>query len=310
MNDVKKTNLFYLILIVLYLAVSMILSLATSRNVSMGIIGTLILSEMLFLVPAFIFLLIGRKNITEWVPFRKIKWSTVGLTILFTMCIAPIATLLNILSQLFVTNAVAEIAEDILALPMFLSIFLIGIFGPFCEEFVFRGIIYTGLKKSGSILCAGLISGLFFGLAHMNLNQFSYAFLLGIAFALLTEATGSIIPSLISHAIINSSNVLLEYAINLSYSLVGGDYSDIINQSEESLMTKDQLLIISGVYLVPASIGALLCVILLRAIARREGKLEHMSDIIHAPKKNVLTISGVLAIILCLFIIFVLDKLI
>ena len=308
MNNVKKTNLFYLILIVVYLVVTILLSLLTSKNVNLGLVTSLILSEMLFLVPALIFLLIGHKDLGQWVPFRKVKWSTVGLAILFSFCITPLASWLNVISQLFTTNAVTEIAGDILALPAIFSIFLIGIFGPFCEEFVFRGVIFSGLKSDGGAFWAIMISGLFFGLAHMNLNQFVYAFMLGIAFALLCEATGSIIPSLIVHAMINSGNVLMEYAIKFAYDIIGSNYDELLSEVVDAGVAKDQIIIMCGALIVPAAIGTFLSVVLFRAICSAENSWEHMKEVFKGTKKNVLSISGIIAIALCIFVIFFFDK--
>lgn len=308
MNNVKKTNLFYLILVVVYLIVSVLLSLLTSKNVTVGLVASLILSEMLFLVPAMIFLLAGHKDLSQWVPFRKVKWSTAGLAILFSFCITPLASWLNIVSLLFTTNAVTEIAGDILALPAFFSVLLIGVFGPFCEEFVFRGVIFSGLKSDGGTFWAILISGLFFGLAHMNLNQFMYAFMLGIAFSLLCEATGSIIPSLIVHALINSGNVLMEYAIEFVYNILGNNYEALLTEAVDSGVAKEQILIMCGTLIVPAAIGTFLSVVIFRAICSAEDSWEHMKEVFSGAKKNALSVSGIIAITICVFLIFFFDK--
>ena len=46
-----------------------------------------------------------------------------------------------------------------------------------------------------------LLSALFFGIAHMNFQQFSYAFFLGIVFGCLLEATDSIFATITAHMI-------------------------------------------------------------------------------------------------------------
>ena len=58
--------------------------------------------------------------------------------------------------------------------------FFVGILAPVCEEVVFRGAIFGGMKKEGNIFKAVMVSGLLFGLLHMNINQASYAFVIGI----------------------------------------------------------------------------------------------------------------------------------
>ena len=47
------------------------------------------------------------------------------------------------------------------------------------------------------------MSGLIFGLMHLNFNQFSYGFALGVIFAAVVEASGSIYASMAIHFLIN-----------------------------------------------------------------------------------------------------------
>ena len=47
------------------------------------------------------------------------------------------------------------------------------------------------------------MSGLIFGLMHLNFNQFSYGFVLGVIFAAVVEASGSIYASMAIHFLIN-----------------------------------------------------------------------------------------------------------
>ena len=56
-----------------------------------------------------------------------------------------------------------------------------------------------------------LLSSLLFGLMHMNFNQAPYAFALGVAMAVLVEATGSLWSSVLMHVIFNAQSVLLMY---------------------------------------------------------------------------------------------------
>ena len=57
---------------------------------------------------------------------------------------------------------------------------MMALFGPFCEEFCFRGVVYRGYLKSGNVTGAVLLSSLLFGLMHMNFNQAPYAFALAL----------------------------------------------------------------------------------------------------------------------------------
>ena len=53
------------------------------------------------------------------------------------------------------------------------------------------------------------MSGLVFGLFHLNINQFCYAFVIGVVFAFLVEATGSIWSSVLAHFAINTYSITI-----------------------------------------------------------------------------------------------------
>lgn len=85
-----------------------------------------------------------------------------------------------------------------------------GIAAPILEEIIFRDWIYNSWSKI-NIIAAMIISSLFFGTAHMNLIQGTYAFILGLLFVYINYKFNSILPGLIMHLTVNSSSVILDY---------------------------------------------------------------------------------------------------
>ncbi|HAG68540.1 MAG TPA: hypothetical protein DCL38_01045 [Lachnospiraceae bacterium] len=313
-RPVKKTNALFLGLILFSLALELFSSVLSLRYAEPSLTAALILSQGALIMPVLIFILVERPDLSEWTPFRKIKWSTLGLTVLFSMCISPFVVWINLLSQFFSTNFVAELTGDILSAPPVLLTLIIGFVGPFCEEFAFRGVIFHGLRKSGRILASILASGLFFGIMHMNLNQFSYAFFLGIAFAFLTEATGSLIPSLTVHVLINTGNIALEYIADYAYSLVNEGGAGLSELAAEAEVSGNELFYAAGIYMVPALIGLTLSIMLFISICRKEGSLEHILSLFKsspgpekAPKCPVITVSGWIAVSICVIVIIISD---
>jgi len=150
----------------------------------------------------------------------------------------------------------------------------------------------------------------------MNLNQFCYTIVIGIIFAIVDAAFDSIIPSIIGHVIINAQNVLLVYIpefikidSNYSYEINGsGNAADILEQST-----------ISEVYVV-AIIAAMLIVSIIStslAVALYFGmcKNENVKPLFFMRKTegrrvSILTMSGVVGIIICGFVIFLLEPLV
>ncbi len=73
---------------------------------------------------------------------------------------------------------------------------------PTAEELLFRKLLTERIVKYGE-LAAVLASGLFFGLFHGNLNQFSYAFLLGLFLGFIYVKTGKLGYTIGLHMAIN-----------------------------------------------------------------------------------------------------------
>lgn len=98
-----------------------------------------------------------------------------------------------------VTNTIAEIAASSNVLVNF---FIMVICAPIAEELLFRKLLIERTVKYGEGT-AVLFSGLMFALFHGNLNQFVYAFTLGIFFGFIFVKTGNILYTIYLHMLIN-----------------------------------------------------------------------------------------------------------
>ncbi len=81
------------------------------------------------------------------------------------------------------------------------------------EEFMFRGVILTILRKYGDTF-AIFISSLLFGLLHGNFVQTPFAFVVGLVLGFITVYTGSMLPSMIIHCLNNSISIIITYLNN------------------------------------------------------------------------------------------------
>ena len=78
---------------------------------------------------------------------------------------------------------------------------------PIAEEVVFRGYIYGVAKKFSNIAFAVVFSGLLFATVHMNMAGMLPLFVLGVALALVYEATGSLWTPIAAHFAFNAANI-------------------------------------------------------------------------------------------------------
>lgn len=88
-----------------------------------------------------------------------------------------------------------------------MQIINIAILTPIVEEIIFRGFIYTRLRKALSVLPSVLISGMIFGVVHGSIIGFLYASALGFFMAMLMERFDSIIPCMVCHIFFNGASL-------------------------------------------------------------------------------------------------------
>jgi membrane protease YdiL (CAAX protease family) len=84
-------------------------------------------------------------------------------------------------------------------------------FAPLAEEILFRGILYPAIKRLGYPRGALWGTALIFAAIHTNLPIFAPLFALGLALALLYEATNNLLASVTAHGLFNAANVLIFY---------------------------------------------------------------------------------------------------
>ncbi len=104
---------------------------------------------------------------------------------------------------------------------LFLNILLLGIIPPICEEVLFRGLIFNGLRKSHSDVFAVVFSALLFALMHGSLEQLVFPFIMGMVFAIIVLRTGSIVPSILVHMFNNVFAIVFSYVYNMTGFAVG-----------------------------------------------------------------------------------------
>lgn len=294
----KKANRLFLSVVLLHFVLIAVL-IVGSPFFSLEIIGNLLVSQMVILLPALIFLLFGKEKIKiEDLGFRKIKVSTAFLVAVYTLLCMPLVTVVNAVSMLFVDNTVAALSSDILAVPFPIALFMIAMFGPFSEEFVFRGIIFNSYKKDGNTLGAVLLSALVFGFMHMNLNQAAYAFVIGIALAFVMLATGSIWASVIMHFIINAQSVCIMYITEF---LMPGSLA-----AESASLGKEELLMAIGIYSIISAVTTVLAICLLIYIAEREGHKEELQNLLVKPEGTKPRVTWALIVALVLAFLYML----
>lgn len=104
--------------------------------------------------------------------------------------------------------------ENILFSGVFvLRLLCLGIIVPVCEELLFRGVLIKRLTEKMSYNAAIFVSAFLFGVYHMNLIQFCYAFMMGIIMGFVMKRENNIFAPVCFHMGANVVMIVLEMLI-------------------------------------------------------------------------------------------------
>lgn len=273
----KKAGVFFCLLMLLEIPVAFLIAIvqnAFSSNYRTLI--SILFSQGYLLLGAIIYMLVTKTRFGADLQIKKYRISTFFLSLVVLITASPMATWLNVFSQLFAKNATSGAIFSITQnVPAWLGILIIGCLPGFIEETLYRGIIFSAFRKR-SVLTGIVISALSFGLMHMNFNQILYAVYLGVVFALMVEATGSLISTMIMHMLFNAVNTSYIYILPKLYEWLGQFSEEYANVDMETIFNQSASaneLFPMLVVLTPFAIGGIvLTILLLKAIANINGR--------------------------------------
>lgn len=232
---IKKMNLFFLILLVFLMPLTMLCSIFLIEALGSYIISVSFLYEICLFILMHTFLKMNRLSFVEVISIRK----TTRKNLLLSVCAGLLVTALGLLwvrlclkLDLFSGQA-NEPGMDIYT-TVFAAVFL----APVIEELLFRGVLWSILQENKGTATAVIVTTVYFVFLHLTLNNAFSAILIGICGSMFILFTGSIIPSIVIH--------LLN---NLLVTILG--YSDIMHlpiEKLDSILTMSSLLILLVIF--------------------------------------------------------------
>jgi membrane protease YdiL (CAAX protease family) len=277
---VLHADLFFFLTVLFVLPLNILL-LYISRETGwqMSALENVLISQGYFLVCVSIYLLATRQKVSEALRIRKFHLGSALLVLLLLATACPVTFWLNAVSQLFVTNEVATTIYDIsINIPYLAGILALGALPGLVEEIICRGVMLNAHNLRS--LKAGVItSAVVFGLLHMNFNQIAYALFLGLLFALIVEATGSLLATMLAHAVFNAVSTsfiyLLPFLLELQEELTGM----AAEMGVEEMITEgagQQEILLAILVLTPFAIGGLVMSGLLLYLIAKLNKREEV----------------------------------
>lgn len=168
--------------------------------------------------------------------FWCFKWIIIsmGFAYIASFVSTAIFTIIELLSGTSLNEASFEMGDSVFG--TIVIIIAPVIFAPIFEELLFRGVVLKNCEPMGQWF-AIIMSGILFGLWHENYPQFLFASVLGCFSAFMVIKTRSIIPSMITHFLINSISTVLQ--LTLKNSDINID--EIANMSNSELLVGENL---------------------------------------------------------------------
>jgi uncharacterized protein len=171
---------------------------------------------------AFVWWLAARRArpIAEAVGLRRIAWlrtllAVVGYLLVVWVGIVAYAMILRI-ANVRVPGSGGDITTffGLSTTGILVTILVAGVFGPFVEEVVFRGVVYSGLADVMPSWVAMIASATLFSVLHFNVYLALPAFIVGIALALIYKRRGSLWAAVMLHAAYNITLIVWAYALS------------------------------------------------------------------------------------------------
>ena len=167
-----------------------------------------------FILPAIIYLIITKQSIKDALKLNKLYFKDALLIILLAFVCQPIMTFFSLISQFFFENEIGNFVTEIVASPYIILLLLIAVLPAITEEITIRGVVLSGYEDKNIYLAAS-ITGLLFGIMHLDPQQFLYAAVLGFVLALVVRITNSIFASALIHFLINGTSITLQKLLSL-----------------------------------------------------------------------------------------------
>lgn len=223
-------------------------------NISIG--AKMVLAQIVILIiPTVIYFIITKQPVRKTLRINPIGIPDIILILFIGVMIYPAGALIGAIANLFFPNVISEAVNIISGIPLAAKLGIMALTPAICEEITMRGVFLSGFRKL-DIKVGALISGLVFGMLHMNFQQFFYAFALGVLLAYLVHITDSIFASMICHFAFNSTSIFLSL---LAEKLA--QFSKSVPQEAEAITMQQKLIAIAAmgiIALIFTAIAALL----------------------------------------------------
>ena len=127
-----------------------------------------------------------------------------GLGVSLCLFFNILLILLNIIQN---DKGATLVSESIMELNPILALLTVSIIIPFCEELIFRALIFKNLEFRYNFYVGAVVSSILFALLHGNISQGIYAFFIGFMLCYVYNRFGGFKYAYLLHLVMNFSSL-------------------------------------------------------------------------------------------------------
>lgn len=213
MKKIKNVNIYFLIIMALEIIMpSIIYRVLACLNIRDVKILLFVNHFICFIIPAIIYILVTKCNVKQTFRINKIPFRDLGIVILIAFACQPVMTACSAITAMFFQNDISKFFNNIQSAPYIILLLLVAVMPAISEEITLRGIVLSGYNDTTNFKAA-LMTGLLFGIFHLDAQQFLYATVLGFILGYIVRITNSIFSSMIIHFLVNGTSVTMQQII-------------------------------------------------------------------------------------------------
>ena len=249
MGKIYKSNLFFA-LVLLWMVIGVYPLVLFAKVTNITDFGVLLLVQHLFLIilPGVIYLIGSKESVKSTLRLNKLNIKQIMLVIGIALLSQPIMSFFSLISSFFFNNDVSDAIFSMADRPYLLLLSLIALLPSISEELILRGIVLKGYERKNKYIAA-LITGIMFGIFHLNYHQFLYTAVMGFILSLVVIITNSIYSSMIIHFIINGISVTMMKITSL-LPIVEVSQDTTITMKDNIIATITMFIIAFGCFLI------------------------------------------------------------
>lgn len=197
-------------LVFFLIVMAAMLFIAAPLQFFLGMAGVA-LTELLLLLLALAFILITRQDFRKILPLHRPRWKALLATILTWLGSYLLVLLSTLILMYFFPEGFADVSSSMglvfSSTPPAVTFLIVAMMPPICEEAVHRGVIQHTFQSIRQPALIVLLTGLLFGLFHMDPYRFVPTALLGMGLAYLMQKTDNLLYPALFHFINNALSV-------------------------------------------------------------------------------------------------------